>query len=373
MTNKYKRSALAKGKLKETAFQKSLLGAMDIRWFSEVAMCKSVIEAAGLPDNPLDYLVNAMKWSSDLCLNSADIRNIQLFVGLLEPLAEKTDTLGADKVSTIQLVYPCIKEILSHIKDFMEKNTTHVQFTIFCKDLKVAIEKRFEYVTAPKSNSFDPLYLTCTFLDPVLSEILSDDEKSVAKENLKAEIRKNLLKDGKSTVGVIDRFGGGNEPPPKKRNIRGFSHLSKDLNEKEKSSVGGSTQYLRDLTKYVADCTVIRAGGIVNEKGSRKETDGDGVIVIEDESQNNNSDESEEVEEISLKDPLGYWTNNKSKFESPLFEVAQDLLVIPATSTPCERLFSLAGVLSAGKFCKVGPALLERRVILKANLSKSKT
>ena len=43
-------------------------------------------------------------------------------------------------------------------------------------------------------------------------------------------------------------------------------------------------------------------------------------------------------------DPLHWWVNRKSEYPN-LWRMARDLLGIPATSTPAERIFSRAGIL----------------------------
>ena len=42
-------------------------------------------------------------------------------------------------------------------------------------------------------------------------------------------------------------------------------------------------------------------------------------------------------------DPLEYWKTAGKEYQTNLPLVAQDLLCIPATSTPCERVFSQTG------------------------------
>ena len=48
-------------------------------------------------------------------------------------------------------------------------------------------------------------------------------------------------------------------------------------------------------------------------------------------------------------DPLEYWTMVRCLCSTKLAEVACDILCIPASSVPSERLFSVAGVMCAGK------------------------
>ena len=55
------------------------------------------------------------------------------------------------------------------------------------------------------------------------------------------------------------------------------------------------------------------------------------------------------------------------EFWTELPRIAQDILNIPGTSVPSERLFSISGILSEDRRCNISPENLERRVLLKAN------
>ena len=51
-------------------------------------------------------------------------------------------------------------------------------------------------------------------------------------------------------------------------------------------------------------------------------------------------------------------------YETSLPRIAQNILVMPASSVPSERMFSLSGILSMGL---ISPTNLEKRVLVKAN------
>ena len=48
-------------------------------------------------------------------------------------------------------------------------------------------------------------------------------------------------------------------------------------------------------------------------------------------------------------DPMEYWTKVGCLCSTRLADLAVDLLTIPASSVPSERLFSVAGVMCAGR------------------------
>ena len=63
-------------------------------------------------------------------------------------------------------------------------------------------------------------------------------------------------------------------------------------------------------------------------------------------------------------EPLEYWVD--LKLTLPLFsKVAVDMLVIPASSTPIERVFSTAGETSIGRRNRLSDSNLEREINLK--------
>ena len=67
-------------------------------------------------------------------------------------------------------------------------------------------------------------------------------------------------------------------------------------------------------------------------------------------------------------DTIHFWVQNQEKYPD-LAPVAFDLLIIPATSTPIERVFSAAGLVIAGKRNRLSATRLEREVFIKKNKS----
>ncbi len=67
-------------------------------------------------------------------------------------------------------------------------------------------------------------------------------------------------------------------------------------------------------------------------------------------------------------DPIDFWVQSVDKYPD-LAPIAIDILVIPASSTPIERVFSTAGMVSSGKRNRLNAKRLEREVLIKKNKS----
>ena len=68
-------------------------------------------------------------------------------------------------------------------------------------------------------------------------------------------------------------------------------------------------------------------------------------------------------------DPIDFWAKalRSKQYGSELASVAVDVMAIPASSVPRERLFSFSGLLSSGKLYNIKPENLELRLLLKSN------
>lgn len=66
-------------------------------------------------------------------------------------------------------------------------------------------------------------------------------------------------------------------------------------------------------------------------------------------------------------DPLKYWVARKTLYPT-LWKLACKYLCIPASSVPCERIFSKAGELVSQKRSRLKPATVEKIIFLNKNL-----
>lgn len=374
--NKYKKSAKAKTILSATTFKKKLVGYVKTRWFTELAMSKSIIEAFEKEDKPLSLMTEKMGWNLEISVQ--DIRSLKIFVDIMEPFAKHTDILGGENYSTIQLVYPTLLELLAHLEQ-MSKTPGMVRV---CDSLEKEIRKYFAHVMDVNAPDFDSTYLAATFLDPCWFDVLNEDQCSIAKKHLK-ELCNKYVAEENNNVTVNDT----DDEDVSFNNVtfRNYQWISKKLSIDRTGIVGSrSSNFENDINIYMKECVRIRQEISTVPK---KRTEDDDVIMIENETDDStimestsaSADDLEEetsneqvAKEVSLRDPLDYWVAEEKRYYSSLAKVAQDLLTIPATSTPSERLFSASGILSDGKMACISPANLERRVLVKVNINKTR-
>ena len=176
--NKYKKSTIAKEVLRGSSFKKRLVGFVKTRWFSDLAMSKSIIEAFELPDKPLSLLTEKMGWNIEITVQ--DIRTIKLFCEILEPFAKHTDILGGENYSTIQLVFPTLMDLMAHVEEMSLKPGMRR----FCDGLLREVKKYFAFVLDPESARYDATCIAATFLDPCWTAILEEEQVEIAKNHL---------------------------------------------------------------------------------------------------------------------------------------------------------------------------------------------
>ena len=346
---KYRKSPKAKYALRKTSFKKRLNGFCKTRWHSDLAMSKSLVEAGEKEDKPLAKLTEVMNW--DIEITVADIRMLKTYNTLMEPFANKTNLLGGEKYSTIQLVLPTLMELLNHLEDVGTRTGGGV--LRYCNKLKSEIREYFKHVLDPTCDEFDPIYHLATFLDPIFSQVLTQDQNKIAIAALKARIKGEMIKKGEDWENILEHTGEGETDSTKKTLFRGFKHISNLIASAQSSDKAKSTPFSRDLELYKAEIQRVLLARAQAETPVSTEL---------------HPEETREDEESPIDDPLDYWSENESKYETLLAQIAEDILCIPATSTPSERLFSISGLLASGVMSNISPINLEKRVLIKVNV-----
>ena len=171
------------------------------------------------------------------------------------------------------------------------------------------------------------LFLLCTMLDPRYRLLLNRNQSDSTKENLLRQLKEQSESSGSSSNATQSP----RSPVPEEEepSTKRFCHLSRIIEQKLKEDV-------RKVSK--------RPPG------------------------------EQEIEQylssgVSLQpndDPISFWIEHEKKF--PLLSpFAIDVLSIPGSSAPIERIFSTAGESSSGKRNRLMDKNLEREVLLRKN------
>ena len=64
--------------------------------------------------------------------------------------------------------------------------------------------------------------------------------------------------------------------------------------------------------------------------------------------------------------PLEFWHSRKATY-SRLYEIAEDLIIAPASQAYVERIFSLCGLLTSGRRSRMNSSMLKMRAFYKLN------
>ena len=353
---KYRTSSKAKYILRKTSYKNRLAGFVQTRWHSDLAMSKSLVEAGEKADKPLALLTEAMNWNIEISVG--DIRTLKTFNTLMEPFASKTNFLGGEKYSTVQLHLPTLMELMNQLDDVGAKSGGGV--LRYCNKLKSEIEQYFRHVLDPNSADFGPIYHLATFLDPIFSQILTSEQVKISIDALKLRIKADMMKKGEDWENIIENNGEVDSESSKKTQFRGFKHVSNLIASAQSNDKSKSSPFSRDLELYKAE---------VHRVLLSKQVSSTAPVAAGGAEQEDEDGETNEGEDCPIDDPLDYWAENEAKYETILPLCAQDILCIPATSTPSERLFSASGLLASGVMSNISPVNLEKRVLIKVNVN----
>lgn len=202
------------------------------------------------------------------------------------------------------------------------------------KKMLQGLKQRFEYATDPSAAKFDPLFVTATFLNPPYREILTDTQTKTAKQYLlelckPLEPDTNLQDDDCTYVPDADLQENHEITPPSKR-PKLLSRVASLIEEKKKQSNNSTSlsSEEKEVDRYSKDSF---------------------NIELED-------------------DPFNFW--NTIKDYPIIAPVACDILCVPPSTAPIERVFSTSGESTSGKRNRLTDNNLEREVLLRKNKNK---
>lgn len=296
--------------------QLCLIRDVQTRWNSSYYMAERII----LMQQPLSATLYAIR-KGDLMPSDREFTILEEYIDTMKPVVEITEAIGGEKWVTISTVRPLLHKLL---EDYLK--CKHLDSKLK-KDMKTAMADNLagRYVQSAL------MFLNVsTFLDPrfKLPSFLTEEEKQPLLEFIEAEVIEsidNTLVTVKKETEDTEKEG--TAPPRKKlRGERQLLHLIGDVCKPSTTDTDTSQRAKSEMRRYM----------------------------------------DEEPCEIS---PLIWWKENEGRYPA-LSKMARKYLALPATSTPSERAFSIAGSIVNKKRACLLPENVNMLVFLYENLPK---
>ena len=309
IVKKYRTSPKAKAILRRRVKHR-LAGYVKTRWWTDVQMAKTVVKAARVSGNPLNDMMYQMDWNLELA--EKDIATLESFIDIMSPFQDLTDKLGGEKLSTLQLVYPSVKELMALLDEKIQK----AEAKGFCKDVKSEVDKYFKFVIDAGHFNFNPIYIAATYLDPFYKLTLDEEMNKHAKEYIvkliKEEQSVNVVEEDMMEEPLQETVVQQEEP---KMVLPGFSRLSKDIMIKSKGDGSERVKTIeaivgREFELYEKKAKAAFAKAVNKaEQRHLKKLKGQVQIDIEDASDETEggSEGKDKEAEVKPEDPLDFW------------------------------------------------------------------
>ena len=297
--------------------RKKLVSNVPTRWSSTFLMLDRLIDVKG----PLGMALEQLEWDN---LAHSEWKTIESIHRLLKPFAQYTALTSAEESTTLPSVLPILMELQLHLREMVQVP----EIALVATTLQSELKHRFRKYTDPGDECYEPLYVVATILDPRYKPLINAVQMKAGKDELLRMLKANNgQSDSQSSTQSSPARLQEEEGPVKKR--QRFSYLSKVIEDK------------------------LRQG---KEKAA-KQPPGEQELERYMESMPSLGDDD---------DPLAFWVEQKD-FYPLLSALAVDIMSIPGSSAPVERIFSTAGEATTGKRNRLSHNNLEREILIRKN------
>ena len=246
---------------------------------------------------------------------------MRIFTELLKPLYDATNELNGEKVTTISKVIPMIQILFNYYEEdrFPEDDDATLEHKrVFRTKNFESLKKRFAWTEKNK------LYGISTLMDPRFKNVCFTPMTYLAvKEWLIKELSEENNDD---TVEVEEEVY--KEPAYKKRSLSTFwEAFDMNVSSKPAKEETFKTIHEAELKRYLSYPMLKRDS-----------------------------------------DPLAWWIGTGMVSYPNLFRIAMKHLIIPATSVPSERVFSLAGQIITERRNRLDPDMANMLIMLHQNV-----
>ena len=178
---------------------KAIKTSVPTRWWSELDVVQRLFDIIQEDGEAFLKVAVDMDWNIDdeLQANYIDVEFSQDEVLLMQKYLEffsefkkKSDLMGGELYSNIQMVYPATKELYIHINNFKEDP----MIGLFAQHFQEKFAEYFDFIVdkhyVGERYTYQPLYLAACYLSPIYWNFLTMEEKEQAKKFLMEELRK---------------------------------------------------------------------------------------------------------------------------------------------------------------------------------------
>ena len=239
---------------------------------------------------------------------------LEELASLLEPFSKHTNILQTDSQS-LSSVIPSILDLECHRQQ-------HTAATELLRKILRDLRQRFSSLLEPDSINFNPLPAAACLLDPTLATVLLTPDCAMLLHAAKLYIYSKCDSQSPETESVSHSQSTPNTP------LQRLAHLASKMTTQRVAAAVGSNSAMDS------------AAGQLNQYIS-------------------------EITEEPSTSALQFWCTRRVRY-SKLYALAEDLLSSPASQAYVERIFSLCGMLTAGRRNHMNNSL-EMRAFLKLN------
>lgn len=304
----FKHSAIQTTRLSEAAQELelsnlALIQDVATRWFSILAMAERLVSQR----DAVNTVLEENGYPSDMMLSAADFGRLDQIVKVFTPFKEISDFLGGEKYVTGSCVVHAVRKLESFLLPSQED-------PMYIASFKRAFSSYFDL-----NIRIPPLLKTCSALDPRFNKLksLNDMDKDNINECLLTAMKASMTNCQADTSDIASQASA----HPSRME---FSILD---NDDDSDDDGGVQEDINAIVQ--AELAAFRA---------RKS-------------------------EPLTANPLLFWKQHSASYPN-LAQQAAKLLSVPATSLPCERLFSVAGILIDKRRTALNPEHVQKILCL---------
>lgn len=285
---------------------------------------------------------------SDYQLQPKQIRMLEKLKIILKPMKDLTVALSGQSYATISIILPSLFQLVNkHLKS----DNDDCNFVMACKDaMRNDLEKRYVdpkiRLVLSAACFLDPRFKHLTFIEdqkPATVEFVKQELLSFCLTNSSAQVKAEVKQEPESqpcvpdlpTLPVADEPNG---PPAKVPKVEVDKNIDSDV-----------------CDNFMSDIIVVSSNVITPETKVQREIDRyvDAPLDVASMTKNDFS-------------VLNWWKDNSGMF--PLMsQLAKKFLCIPASSTPSERVFSLAGNIVTQKRSMLLPENVNKLIFINMN------